>query len=181
MAHLLQAVAGGGGVVFTLKPVSRTRMRRFADATVVRKRTASGRQPGLKRLPWGKVGVKFPTAEVAMSEQRDWNQQVIDEFRANGGNPLHAPLLLLHTRPTPHPADLPLTLSQAAPSPFLLANPDAQIEVGTETLPVHARVAEGEERERIYETQKQRYPTLAEYEKTTAGREIPVIILTRKA
>ena len=139
-----------------------------------------------------------------MSEQRDWNQQVIDEFRANGGKVggtfEGAPLLLLHTSGarTGHPRLTPLIYQQVgdelavfgskggAPSHpawyrNLLANPDAEIELGTETLPVHARVAEGEERERIYETQKQRYPTLTQYEKTTAGREIPVVILTRKA
>jgi hypothetical protein len=50
--------------------------------------------------------------------------------------------------------------------------------VGTETFAVIARVARGVERERIWETQKQRYPAFAAYERTTP-REIPVVILER--
>jgi deazaflavin-dependent oxidoreductase (nitroreductase family) len=61
----------------------------------------------------------------------------------------------------------------------LRANPDAQIEVGTETLPVRARVAEDGERERIWERQKQEFPNFAEYEKTAGGRMIPVVLLAR--
>jgi deazaflavin-dependent oxidoreductase (nitroreductase family) len=58
----------------------------------------------------------------------------------------------------------------------LLANPKARIEVGTETLDVTARVAEGEERERIWERQKADMPRFARYEEITP-REIPVVIL----
>jgi len=43
-------------------------------------------------------------------------------------------------------------------------------------VPVRARVATGEERERIWTTQKQRYPTFAAYEAKTA-RQIPVVVL----
>jgi deazaflavin-dependent oxidoreductase (nitroreductase family) len=52
------------------------------------------------------------------------------------------------------------------------------VEVGTETFDVVARVAEGEERERIWTIQKRRYPGFANYEQKTK-REIPVIILER--
>ena len=58
----------------------------------------------------------------------------------------------------------------------LLAKPRATIEVGTETLDVVARVAQGEERERIWTKQKEIMPGFAAYEKKTA-REIPVVIL----
>lgn len=61
----------------------------------------------------------------------------------------------------------------------LVANPDVTIEVGTETIPVRARTAEGEERERIWTKQKEMAPTFAEYEAKTT-RQIPVVILERR-
>ncbi|MCU1490288.1 MAG: hypothetical protein JWM85_1693, partial [Acidimicrobiaceae bacterium] len=53
------------------------------------------------------------------------------------------------------------------------------VEVGTETVPVVARVATGDERREIWERQKAQFPNFADYEATTGGREIPVIILER--
>jgi hypothetical protein len=38
-------------------------------------------------------------------------------------------------------------------------------------------VATGEERQRIWDAQKQIFPNFAEYENTAAGREIPVVVL----
>ena len=131
----------------------------------------------------------------------DWNAGVIEEFRANGGKLGGgfdgAPMLLLHStgarsgEERVHPVmyqqvgdDVAVFASKAGaptnPDWFhnLVANPDATIEIGTETVPVRARVAEGEERERIWETQKERYPGFAEYEEKT-DRVIPVVILER--
>jgi deazaflavin-dependent oxidoreductase (nitroreductase family) len=138
-----------------------------------------------------------------MSEDNDWNQKVIDEFRANdgkvGGMFEGAPLLLLHTTGAQTGLDRvhPLMYQQvgdelavfasnagAAKHPDwywnLQASPDASIEVGDETREVRARVAEGEEHNRIWETQKERFPNFAEYEQTTEGRQIPVVILARR-
>ena len=58
----------------------------------------------------------------------------------------------------------------------LKANPRATVEVGTETRDVRARVAEGEEREKIWSRQKEIMPGFAGYE-TKTTRQIPVIIL----
>jgi deazaflavin-dependent oxidoreductase (nitroreductase family) len=58
----------------------------------------------------------------------------------------------------------------------LLAHPDVTIEVGPDTIPVKARVAQGEERERIWEKQKRLNPNFAAYEEKTS-RTIPVIVL----
>jgi hypothetical protein len=52
------------------------------------------------------------------------------------------------------------------------------IEVGDETVDARARVAQGEERERIWEEQKRRTPGFADYERKTS-RVIPVVILER--
>lgn len=103
---------------------------------------------------------------------RNWNQTIIDEFRANegrvGGNFDGAPLLLLHTtgaktgqsrvNPVMYQADgerLAVFASKggAPTNPDwyynILANPHAHVEVGTDSFDVIGRVAEGEERERI--------------------------------
>ena len=131
----------------------------------------------------------------------DWNAGVIEEFRANegrlGGGFEGAPMLLLHStgaksgQERVHPMmyqqvgdDVAVFASKAGaptnPDWFhnLVANPDATIEIGTETVPVRARVAEGDERVRIWEVQKERYPGFAEYEEKT-DRVIPVVILER--
>jgi deazaflavin-dependent oxidoreductase (nitroreductase family) len=60
----------------------------------------------------------------------------------------------------------------------LMARPQARVEVGTETLDVVARVADGEERDRIWTKQKTDYPGFADYERQTF-RRIPVVILER--
>ena len=59
----------------------------------------------------------------------------------------------------------------------LVANPQATIEVGTETIPVVATVAEGDERNRLYDAQAALMPNFAEYAEKTS-RQIPVFILT---
>ena len=56
--------------------------------------------------------------------------------------------------------------------------PRTEVEVGTETVPVHARVAAGEERDRIWERQKRDYPQFEDYESKTS-RVIPVVLLER--
>jgi len=128
----------------------------------------------------------------------DWNTKVIEEFRANGGKVQsfgNAPLLILHTtgaksgeeRESPvlyreQGDDLVIFASFAGapvnPAWFhnLVANPEATIELGTETRTVRARIAEGEERDLLWEWNKQDYATFADYEAKT-DRVIPVVIL----
>src|SRR5688500_11674792 len=57
------------------------------------------------------------------------------------------------------------------------ANPGVTMEVGSATVGATARVADGEERDRIWEQQKKDAPGFAEYE-TKTTRQIPVIVLT---
>lgn len=128
-----------------------------------------------------------------------WNQDIVDQFRANGGkvggNFDGAPLLLLHTtgaqsrkeRVTPLMyQDLGGSLAVFAtkggapshPSWYhnLVAHPETRAEVGTETRSFRARTAAGAERERIWAKQKGDFPGFAGYESQT-DREIPVVIL----
>ena len=60
----------------------------------------------------------------------------------------------------------------------LVANPEAIIEIGAEKFPVRAKIAEGEERERLFNAQAALMPFFAEYQQQTT-RQIPVIIFER--
>jgi deazaflavin-dependent oxidoreductase (nitroreductase family) len=124
-----------------------------------------------------------------MSETKDWNASVIEEFRANGGkvggNFDGAPMLLLHTtgarsgeeRVNPMMyRDLGDAVAVFASKAGADTNPDVTAEIGTETRAFRARVASSEEREPIWTGQKQDYPGFADYEAKTS-REIPVVIL----
>jgi len=131
----------------------------------------------------------------------DFNARIIEEFRAGGGKVLGPAegfsLLLLHTtgartgaeRVTPV-AYQPLAAGWAVfathagapknPAWFhnLLAHPETIVEIGTEVVPVRARLAGGEEREQIWNRQKAFYPSFAKHEAKTT-REIPVVVLER--
>jgi len=58
----------------------------------------------------------------------------------------------------------------------LRANPRVSAEVGSEQRDLVARVAHGDERERLWEAQKKVTPGFADYE-TKTDRQIPVIVL----
>jgi deazaflavin-dependent oxidoreductase (nitroreductase family) len=60
----------------------------------------------------------------------------------------------------------------------LLANPDATVEVGGETLRVRATVVHGPERRRLYDRHAELMPGFRDYEQRTT-RTIPVILLER--
>jgi deazaflavin-dependent oxidoreductase (nitroreductase family) len=133
----------------------------------------------------------------------DFNGPIIEEFRANdgkvGGMFEGRHLLLLHTtgaksgqaRVNPlayrHDGDALVVFgSKAGASTHpdwyynVLAHPQVRVEVGTEEFDAVARVAEGAERQRIWELQKRDIPVFAGYEQKT-DREIPVVILERVA
>lgn len=130
----------------------------------------------------------------------DFNAQIIEEFHSSegrvGGMFEGMPLLLLHhtgaksgksrVNPLAYQADdgryVIFASKGGAPSNpdwyhNLRANPQAKIEVGTDTIDVVASEASGEERERLFRTQAERIPQFAEYEQKTE-RMIPVMILT---
>jgi deazaflavin-dependent oxidoreductase (nitroreductase family) len=58
----------------------------------------------------------------------------------------------------------------------LLANPDAEIQVGAQTFRVRAHVAEGEERAKLWQTMSAIWPDYNNYQKKT-DRQIPVVVL----
>ncbi len=136
-----------------------------------------------------------------------WNDQIIEEFRANdghvGGNFEGAPMVLLHHRgrksgtefvaPLMYladdaDADVIYIFASAAGAPknpdwyFNVADAgDAVVEVGTETHSVAVSDLAGAERDRVFSEQARRYPGFAEYaEKTEGIRTIPVLALRRR-
>jgi deazaflavin-dependent oxidoreductase (nitroreductase family) len=133
----------------------------------------------------------------------DFNAQVIEEFRANGGRVGGAfenmPLLLLHhtgarsgtERINPlaylKDGDDYVIFASKAGAPTnpdwyhnLKAHPDVTIEVGSDTLRATAREATGEERERLFAAQAERSPQFADYQ-TKTDRLIPAIVITPAA
>ena len=131
----------------------------------------------------------------------DWNTSIIEAFRANAGKvggPFEgAPMVVLHTtgaksgqervNPLVYQAvadDIAIFASKGGapdnPDWFhnLRAHPDVTVEIGTETLPMRARVTEGDEREHIWSRQKELMPGFAGYEANTS-RQIPVVLLQR--
>lgn len=134
----------------------------------------------------------------------EWNTGIVEEFRANAGRvggPFEgAPILLLHhkgaksgiERVNPlayQPIDDNTWAVFGSKGGFptnpdwyhnLIANPEGRVEIGTETVEITARVAEGEERERIWAKQKELMPPFAAYEDKTS-RQIPVVILQRRS
>jgi deazaflavin-dependent oxidoreductase (nitroreductase family) len=136
-----------------------------------------------------------------MPDVNDFNRNVIEEFRANGGRvggPFEgAPLLLLttagaksgraYTTPVMYLPDGERMVVFASkggaptnPAWFhnLVAHPDASVEVGEESFPVRATVTSGGERDRLFARQSQLYPQFADYAQKTT-RVIPVVALQR--
>jgi deazaflavin-dependent oxidoreductase (nitroreductase family) len=62
----------------------------------------------------------------------------------------------------------------------LQANPDTSVQIGTERRPVTARIAAGDERERIWSRAVELWPQYRAYQERTE-RQIPVVVLERRA
>ena len=137
-----------------------------------------------------------------MAEPNEFNKKIIDEFHANAGV-VGAPfagmkMILITTKgaKTGQVTTTPLVYSKdgerlviiasmggAPKSPAwyhnLVANPEIEVEVGTEKFTVVASEAKGAERDSLFAKQAAVMPVFAEYEKKTT-RKIPLMLLTRK-
>ena len=135
------------------------------------------------------------------SNINDWNKQVIEEFRANGGKVggqfEGAPMILVHhfgaksgtERVSPMvyfpDGDRLLIIASKAGAPTnpdwyhnLKAHPRVDVEVGTETFPVTVEELSGAERDEKWARVTAAMPGFAEYQEKTT-RTIPVLALTR--
>jgi deazaflavin-dependent oxidoreductase (nitroreductase family) len=136
----------------------------------------------------------------ATNERTNWNQKIIDEFRANngkvGGRFEGKTLLLLHTtgaktgkkrvNPVAYVRDgehyVVIASQGGAPDNpdwyyNILAHPRLTVEVGTETFNVEAEVTEEPERTRLYNKMVEMMPGFDDYRQKT-DRVIPVFKLT---
>src|SRR6185437_1228950 len=136
-----------------------------------------------------------------MTSPNDFNQSLIEEFRANDGKVTGVfagrPLLLLTTtgaksgRPRVSPlvyttdGDRIVIIASKGGAPTnpdwyhnLVANPTVTVELPGDTFQARATVVEGEERQRLYDAQAALMPGFAEYQEKTT-RQIPVVVLER--
>jgi deazaflavin-dependent oxidoreductase (nitroreductase family) len=137
-----------------------------------------------------------------MSDNHDWNEhnrEVIDEFRSSGGKvgDGKTPHLLLTTtgaksgltRVNPllysSDGDRFIVLASKGGSAThpdwyhnLVAHPDVIVEVGSERFSARASVAQGQERERLFNQHAALMPYFAGFQRKTK-RQIPVIVLAR--
>ena len=135
-----------------------------------------------------------------MSEMSDFNQQVIDEFRANDGKVASfgsAPVALLHLKgaKTGEPRLTPVVafpldghlyvVASKAGAPDnpawyhnILAHPHFEIEIGADRYEVDAVAVEGAERDALYAKVVEAMPGFGEYQEKTT-RVIPILELKR--
>jgi deazaflavin-dependent oxidoreductase (nitroreductase family) len=140
--------------------------------------------------------------DMAEPYLNDWNRQIIEEFRTNGGEvggPFEGATLLLLTTTGARSGQQrisPLSylldgerlfiFAGNAGSPThpdwyynLVAHPHVIVEVGTERFEATAAPVSGEKRDQIWASQVQRLPGIAAYQKKTT-RKIPVVELVRR-
>ena len=133
----------------------------------------------------------------------DFNSNLIDQIRAGDGRLTDGPfagrqVLVLTTTgaQSGEKREAPLVYSRdgddivivasksGAPSHpawyhNIVANPRVTIEVDGARIEANARIAEGDERRRLYDQHAKLHQSFAEYEAKTGGRVIPVIVLKR--
>ncbi len=137
-----------------------------------------------------------------MQDQQAYNQERIEAFRANRGKTAgpfaDRPLLLLttigaksgqaRTSPLMYIPDgnqlLVLASNYGAPKHpdwyhNLLVHPSVTVEVGSETYRATASTLVGSEREQAWARIVERYPSLAQLQRTTR-RQIPLVALQRE-
>ena len=133
------------------------------------------------------------------AEMNDFNKQLVEEFRASegkvGGMFEGKNVLLLTTigaksgeerlSPLVYTRDgdryvVAASMGGAPKNPAwylnLRDNPRVTVQVGSETRPMIAETARGEERQRLWDEFVRRHPRYGDYQKKTT-REIPVVIL----
>lgn len=137
-----------------------------------------------------------------MIDQKAYNRQLIEDFRATrgtSGGPLDGRAILLLTttgaksgqrRTTPmmyiRDGDRLIVIASNAGAPAhpdwyhnMVAHPDVTVEVGTETFDARAVVLEGAERQQIWDKLVEQYTFFIDHQ-AKITRQIPLIALERR-
>jgi len=118
----------------------------------------------------GRIGHTIPGVQGKML--------LLDHVGAKSGTKRTSPLLYVRDG-----EDLVIVASKGGfpknPAWFhnLVANPDTTVQVGGDRLPVHARVAKPEERDRLWQMAVEAYGGYRDYAIRSKGREIPLVVL----
>ena len=152
------AMAAGNKLLDTLPPAVQSRAWKLMQASHLAMFRASGRRLGTS---FGGVQVLF-----------------LHHLGAKSGEARLSPLLYVEDG-----GNLAIIASKGGhvrhPAWFhnLNAHPDVEVETRDGSRPVRARVAEGEERERIWRTAVAVWPDYERYQERAPHRTIPVVVL----
>ena len=138
-------------------------------------------------IPWIAEHIKLYQTDP--EKAHDWDSSVL-------GGPGILPTLLLTTtgRKSGEPRALPLIYGKHKDAFVIIAskggmpnhpiwylnleaNPECEIQVATQKLRTRARIAEGAEREEIWQAMAEIYPPYNDYQKNAGDRIIPVVVL----
>ena len=131
-------------------------------------RRVMGLHTTIYKATGGRIGHSFPGAPSTL---------LLDHVGARSGKERTTPLTYFRDG-----EDLVIVASKGGypknPAWYhnLRANPDTTVQLGTEHRPVHARVADPQERKRLWPKAIETYGGYRDYQERT-GREIPLVIL----
>ncbi len=143
--------------------------------------------PNFSEIPW--------IAEHTEHYRTDPEKAHMWDSSQAGGTGLLPTLLLTTTgRKSGEPRALPLIYGELGDSYIVIAskggmpthpvwylnleaNPECELMVGPKGVSARARVAQGEERERLWAQMAELYPPYDEYQERAAARTIPVVVL----
>jgi len=143
--------------------------------------------PNFSEIPW-------IAEHIALYRSDPEKAHLWDSTHVGGPGPLPTLLLTTKGRKSGAPRALPLIYGTAGSSYVVVASkggmpnhplwfrnleaqPDCELQVGAKHLRARARVAEGEERERLWKQMARLYPPYDEYQRSATGRRIPVVVL----
>jgi deazaflavin-dependent oxidoreductase (nitroreductase family) len=142
----------------------------LADRTWPLLRRAAGLHTWLYRATGGRLGQDVPGGPGKML--------LLDHVGAKSGTKRTAPLLYVNDG-----ENVAIIASKGGypknPAWYynLMANPDTAVQIGRERREVHARVASGEERERLWAKAVTAWSGYEDYAARSKGREIPLVVL----
>jgi len=143
--------------------------------------------PDFSKVPW--IAEHIELYRTDPEKARIWDSTVV-----GGPGPLPTQLLITKGRKTGEPRPAPLLYGETGDSYVIVAskaglpthpvwylnleaNRECELMVGPKRVSALARVAEGEERERLWEQMAEMYPPYREYQERAGTRTIPVVVL----